>query len=373
MPQSGNTARNTGGTFAFGAIDYTQTGVYHYQVSEVNGGEAEYAYDTTVYDVTVTVTDESGQLKATADGAENIAFVNRYTPTPVTLTGETALRAHKTLTGRELNEGEFVFQLKDADGDVVGEAANSADGSVVFADLTFAQAGQYTYTISEKINGVGGITYDQTVYTVQIHVTDEGGYLAADVQYYDGQGAGAEVPEFENTYSPASTAVSFGASKTLTGRDLKDGEFTFVLKDADGQTVAEAKNSADGTVRFDELTFDQTGTYTYTVSEVKGQDANITYDETVYTAVVEVTDGLEGSLVAQVTDADGNALHMTFNNKYNEPAKETPGGTSGDEPEGPGAVRTGDTAPILPAAGAMAAALAVILAMTGTIVRRRRR
>lgn len=373
MPQSGNTARNTGGTFAFGAIDYTQTGVYHYQVSEVNGGEAEYAYDTTVYDVTVTVTDENGQLKATAEGAENIAFVNRYTPTPVTLTGETALRAHKTLTGRELNEGEFVFQLKDADGHVVGEAANSADGSVVFADLTFDQAGQYTYTISEKINGVGGITYDQTVYTVQIHVTDEGGYLAADVQYYDDQGAGAEVPEFENTYSPASTAVSFGASKTLTGRDLKDGEFTFVLKDGGGQTVAEAKNSADGTVRFDELTFDQTGTYTYTVSEVKGQDANITYDETVYTAVVEVTDGLEGSLVAQVTDADGNALHMTFNNKYNEPAKETPGGTSGDEPEGPGAVRTGDTAPILPAAGAMAAALAVILAMTGTIVRRRRR
>ena len=373
MPQSGNTARNTGGTFAFGAIDYTQTGVYHYQVSEVNGGEAEYAYDTTVYDVTVTVTDENGQLKATADGAGNIAFVNRYTPTPVTLTGETALRAHKTLTGRELNEGEFVFQLKDADGHVVGEAANSADGSVVFADLTFDQAGQYTYTISEKINGVGGITYDQTVYTVQIHVTDEGGYLAADVQYYDDQGAGAEVPEFENTYSPASTAVSFGASKTLTGRDLKDGEFTFVLKDGGGQTVAEAKNSADGTVRFDELTFDQTGTYTYTVSEVKGQDANITYDETVYTAVVEVTDGLEGSLVAQVTDADGNALHMTFNNKYNEPAKETPGGTSGDEPEGPGAVRTGDTAPILPAAGAMAAALAVIFAMTGTIVRRRRR
>ena len=373
MPQSGNTARNTGGTFAFGAIDYTQTGVYHYQVSEVNGGEAEYAYDPTVYDVTVTVTDENGQLKATADGAENIGFVNRYTPAPVTLTGETALRAHKTLTGRELNEGEFVFQLKDADGHVVGEAANSADGSVVFADLTFDQAGQYTYTISEKINGVGGITYDQTVYTVQIHVTDEGGYLAADVQYYDGQGAGAEVPEFENTYSPASTAVSFGASKTLTGRDLKDGEFTFVLKDGDGQTVAEAKNSADGTVRFDGLTFDQTGTYTYTVSEVKGQDANITYDETVYTAVVEVTDGLEGSLVAQVTDADGNALHMTFNNKYNEPAKETPGGTSGDEPEGPGAVRTGDTAPILPAAGAMAAALAVILAMTGTIVRRRRR
>lgn len=373
MPQSGNTARNTGGTFAFGAIDYTQTGVYHYQVSEVNGGEAEYAYDTTVYDVTVTVTDENGQLKATADGAENIGFVNRYTPAPVTLTGETALRAHKTLTGRELNEGEFVFQLKDADGHVVGEAANSADGSVVFADLTFDQAGQYTYTISEKINGVGGITYDQTVYTVQIHVTDEGGYLAADVQYYDDQGAGAEVPEFENTYSPASTAVSFGASKTLTGRDLKDGEFTFVLKDGDGQTVAEAKNSVDGTVRFDELTFDQTGTYTYTVSEVKGQDANITYDETVYTAVVEVTDGLEGSLVAQVTDADGNALHMTFNNKYNEPAKETPGGTSGDEPEGPGAVRTGDTAPILPAAGAMAAALAVILAMTGTIVRRRRR
>lgn len=373
MPQSGNTASNTGGTFAFGAIEYTQTGVYQYQVSEVNGGKTEYAYDPTVYDVTVTVTDENGQLKAAAEGAENIAFVNRYTPTPVTLTGETALRAHKTLIGRELNEGEFVFQLKDADGHVVGEAANSADGSVVFADLTFDQAGQYIYTISEKANGVGGITYDQTIYTVQIHVTDEGGYLAADVQYYDDQGAGAGVPEFENTYRPASTAVSFGASKTLTGRDLKDGEFTFVLKDGDGQTVAEAKNSADGTVRFDELTFDQTGTYTYTVSEVKGQDANITYDETVYTAVVEVTDGLKGSLVAQVTDADGNALHMTFNNKYNEPAKETPGGTSGDEPEGPGAVRTGDTAPILPAAGAMAAALAVILAMTGTIVRRRRR
>ena len=190
--------------------------------------------------------------------------------------------------------------MKDADGNVLTTGTNDADGNVVFGDLTFDQTGTYNYTISERNDSLGGITYDGTIYTVQIDVTDAGGYLEAAVQYFEGN-TKTELPEFENEYTASPTGVSLGASKILTGRDLKDGEFAFVLKDADGNTVDETVNDANGSVKFDEITYDQVGTYRYTVSEVKGDDTTITYDETVYDVTVEVTDNGIGALEPVVT------------------------------------------------------------------------
>ena len=142
MP-SATEVQNTGSSFAFGTIEYTEPGKYVYHISEVNDGKTGYTYDGTVYDVTVVVTDTDGVLHADVSGADAIVFKNSYDPGQVTLTGETALRAHKTLTGRELNAEEFVFEVKDADGNVLTTGTNDADGNVVFGDLTFDQTGTY--------------------------------------------------------------------------------------------------------------------------------------------------------------------------------------------------------------------------------------
>lgn len=368
MP-SATEVQNTGSSFAFGTIEYTEPGTYVYHISEVDDGKTGYTYDGTVYDVTVVVTDTDGALHTDVSGADAIVFKNSYTPDPVTLTGGTALRAHKTLTGRGLNAEEFVFEVKDADGNVLTTGTNDADGNIVFKDLTFSEAGTYLYTVSEKDNNIGGIAYDDSIYTVQIDVRDAGGYLEAAVKYLAEQQE-VQLPEFENTYTAQPTAVSLGASKILTGRTLRDGEFTFQLKDADGTVVARARNDASGAVKFDELSFSRPGTYTYTVAEVEGSDSTITYDKTVYTAVIQVADDLQGHLVASVADQSGAGLDMTFTNKYTEPAKDVPDSSGPDTRKG---VRTGDTAPILPVVAVMAAALVVILITAAVIFRRRRR
>ena len=386
MP-SATEVQNTGSSFAFGTIEYTEPGKYVYHISEVNDGKTGYTYDGTVYDVTVVVTDTDGVLHADVSGADAIVFKNSYDPGQVTLTGETALGAHKTLTGRELNAEEFVFEVKDADGNVLTTGTNDADGNVVFGDLTFDQTGTYNYTISERNDSLGGITYDGTIYTVQIDVTDAGGYLEAAVQYFEGN-TQTDLPEFENEYTAASTGVSLGASKILTGRDLKDGEFTFVLKDADGNTVDEAVNDANGSVKFDEITYDQAGTYRYTVSEVKGDDTTITYDETVYDVTVEVADNGSGTLVPTVTIGNGDSQGIVFTNEYNEPENPTPGNedtpddkTPDKKPDNGGTtqssdratVQTGDTAQFVPVLAALLASLLAVIAIAVVMIRRRRR
>lgn len=386
MP-SATEVQNTGSSFAFGTIEYTEPGTYVYHISEVNDGKTGYTYDGTVYDVTVVVTDTDGALHADVSGADAIAFKNSYDPGQVTLTGETALRAHKTLTGRGLNAEEFVFEVKDADGNVLTTGTNDADGNVVFGDLTFDQTGTYNYTISERNDSLGGITYDGTIYTVQIDVTDAGGYLEAAVQYFEGN-TKTELPEFENEYTAAPTGVSLGASKILTGRDLKDGEFTFVLKDADGNTVDEAVNDANGSVKFDEITYDQVGTYRYTVSEVKGDDTTITYDETVYDVTVEVVDNSSGTLEPTVTIGNGDSQGIVFTNEYNEPENPTPGNEDTPDDKTPdkkpdnggttqstdkGNVQTGDTAQFMPVVAALLASLLAVIAIAVVMIRRRRR
>ena len=329
MPVDGQatvTATNTaGGAFDFGEIKYDKVGEYKYEVSEVNAGATGMTYDTNTYNVTVNVTDEDGALKA-VPSVENsqIVFKNSYAPIPLVLEGDSAIGGTKDLTGRDLKNGEFVFQLKDGD-KVIAEATNNADGTFAFDGIKIEKVGTYNYTVSEKMNGLGGVEYDKTIYNVRIDASDEGGYIKAKVTYTV-NGEPYDNVVFTNAYSYRSTSVQIGAIKKLEGRDLKDGEFTFLLEDAEGNLISKAVNDADGKVVFDKIDYDEPGTFNYVVSEVSGESEGVTYDENRYNVTVTVTDSEKGYLEAEITGDEG----LTFVNVYEKPAI----------PEGP--VKTSD-------------------------------
>lgn len=329
MPVDGQatvTATNTaGGAFDFGEIKYDKVGEYKYEVSEVNAGATGMTYDTNTYNVTVNVTDEDGALKA-VPSVENsqIVFKNSYAPIPLVLEGDSAIGGTKDLTGRDLKNGEFVFQLKDGD-KVIAEATNNADGTFAFDGIKIEKVGTYNYTVSEKMNGLGGVEYDKTIYNVRIDASDEGGYIKAKVTYTV-NGEPYDNMVFTNAYSYRGTSVQIGAIKKLEGRDLKDGEFTFLLEDAEGNLISKAANDADGKVVFDKIDYDEPGTFNYVVSEVGGKAEGVTYDENRYNVTVTVTDSEKGYLEAEITGDEG----LTFVNVYEKPAI----------PEGP--VKTSD-------------------------------
>lgn len=329
MPVGGQatvTAKNTaGGAFDFGEIKYDKVGEYKYEVSEVNAGATGMTYDTNTYNVTVKVTDEDGALKA-VPSVENsqIVFKNSYTPIPLVLEGDSAIGGTKDLTGRDLKDGEFVFQLKDGD-KVIAEATNNAEGTFAFDGIKIEKVGTYNYTVSEKMNGLGGVEYDKTIYNVRIDASDEGGYIKAKVTYTV-NGEPYDNVVFTNAYSYRSTSVQIGAIKKLEGRDLKDGEFTFLLEDAEGNLISKAANDADGKVVFDKIDYEEPGTFNYVVSEVSGESEGVTYDENRYNVTVTVTDSEKGYLEAEITGDEG----LTFVNVYEKPAI----------PEGP--VKTSD-------------------------------
>lgn len=251
---------NAGIAFTFKAISYTATGSHTYQVKEVAGQDGTITYSDAVLDVTVSVTDDgSGQLTATANKtAADLTFTNIYTPTATTAT----ITGTKALTGRDLAEGEFSFDLKDADGNVVQTVQNGADGTFGFAPLQLDKVGTYVYTVSERAGATAnGVTYDTTVFTATVTVTEnaETHALEAQVAYSKG-GKAADAVAFSNSYAPAATEVKLGASKVLSGEDLKEGQFSFQLKDADGKVLQTAKNAADGTVGFEAISYDKPGT-----------------------------------------------------------------------------------------------------------------
>ena len=324
MPADGGEfARNEEtGLFQFGMITYTEKGNYEYQITEVDEGKEGYTYDTeTKYVVKVDVTDEGGQLKATVsglvkdDGTPQVVFTNGYVPTPVTLQGETAIRGTKKLTGRSMKADEFEFQLIDKDNQVVAEAKNDEKGNFSLESVTFEKVGTYYYTIVEKNTGLGGVTYDTDVYTVMVEVTDAGGHLEADVTYQK-DGEKADVV-FENTYKAQAVGIQISAAKTLTGRVLQAGEFTFLLKNEAGEIVAKATNDANGLIVFEEIKYDTSGTYVYTISEEKGDAPRVTYDESVYKVTVTAEDQLDGTMKVNVDYAGVNPV---FINNYVEPA-----------------------------------------------------
>lgn len=368
---------NVGKAFTFKAISYTATGSHAYQVKEVAGQDGTIIYSDAVLDVTVNVTDDgSGQLTATANKtAADLTFTNTYTPTATTAT----ITGTKALTGRDLAEGEFFFDLKDADGNVVQTVQNGADGTFGFAPLQLDKVGTYVYTVSERAGATAnGVTYDTTVFTATVTVTEnaETHALEAQVAYSKG-GKAADAVAFSNSYAPAATEVKLGASKVLSGEDLKEGRFSFQLKDADGKVLQTAKNAADGTVGFEAISYDKPGTYAYSISEVDDGQKNVTYDAAEHRVTVTVTDDGAGHLVATVT-YDG-AVAPVFKNTYTppttpptEPPTNPPSKSPVPKEEKPGLPYTGDTSLSPMALGGIAGG-AVVLIAAGVILRRRNR
>lgn len=368
---------NVGNAFTFKAISYTATGSHAYQVKEVAGQDGTITYSDAVLDVTVSVTDDgSGQLTATANKtAADLTFTNTYTPTATTAT----ITGTKALTGRDLAEGEFSFDLKDAAGNVVQTVQNGVDGTFNFAPLQLDKAGTYVYTVSEQVGAAtNGVTYDTTVFTATVTVTEnaETHALEAQVAYSKG-GKAADVVAFSNSYAPAATEVKLGASKVLSGEDLKEGQFSFQLKDTDGKVLQTAKNAADGTVGFEAISYDKPGTYGYSISEVNDAQKNVTYDAAEHQVTVTVTDDGAGHLVATVT-YDGDVAPV-FKNTYTPPTTppvnpptEPPANPPVSKEEKPGLPNMGDTSLSPMALGGIAGG-AVVLIATGVILRRRNR
>lgn len=311
------TVTNRGTGFDFGNMEYSKTGVYKYHVSEVAGKDKTIAYSTQEYDVTVTVTDHDGILAATADRQPTeIRFDNTYTPTPANI----QVKAMKHLTGRALNGGEFSAELKDADGNTLqtktfdhvddtdgGGNADEGTGELRFDRLAFDRTGVYTYTIDEQAGTLGGITYDPTVHTVTVTVTEDTKThaLSASAAYSDGNGS-EEVPTFHNTYKPADVKVALTAKKTMSGRALKEGEFEFELADSHGTVIDTERNDAEGNVRFNPIAYrrgggvDARGVHRYVIREKDTGERNVTYDKTEHHATVIVRDDLQGHLTAEV-------------------------------------------------------------------------
>lgn len=343
------TVENTAsGEFSFGSIEYKKTGEFKYKVSEVKGSAAGYTYDGNTYDVTVKVTDEGGELKAAVSKSyEDIKFKNSYAPLPYTLKGE--IKGTKSLTGRELADGEFLFQLKDGN-KVLAEAKNDAEGSFAFNGIKLEKAGTYNWSVVEKNNGLGGVEYDETVYNVQVRAEDDNGYIKITDVTYTRDGKEADEPQFSNEYQAQPVSVSLGAVKRLEGRDMKAGEFTFQLKDSKGHVVSTAENGQNGSIAFDSIEFDKPGTYKYTVSEIAGSDENVKYDDKVYDVTVKVTDGGKGYLKAEVNAENGSVI---FTNLYDENVVFT---------------KTGDDTPL---AGALALMI-ISLTSAGIILVRRK-
>lgn len=315
------TVSNKGSGFTFGQMVYTMPGAYTYHVKEFAGTDKTIGYSTQEYDVTVTVTDQDGMLAATADRQTNdIRFDNTYTPTPVDVT----VKADKHLTGRDLNDGEFAAELKDSDGNLLqtkrfarvprdaqsDKATNvrEGEGALEFDKLTFDRAGVYTYTVDEQDGTLGGVTYDRTVHTVTVTVTEDtkSHKLVASVSHSNGEG-GEEGILFRNTYQPGNVVVELAARKNLTGRGLKADEFEFELVDDKGNVIDTERNDKDGDIRFKPLTYsrdndgaDDCGEYRYVIREKNTGEKNVTYDKTEHHVTVTVSDNLQGNLTAKV-------------------------------------------------------------------------
>ena len=368
---------NVGNAFTFKAISYTATGSHAYQVKEVAGHDGTITYSDAVLDVTVNVTDDGGrgQLTATASkAAADLTFTNTYTPTATTAT----ITGTKALTGRDLAEGEFSFDLKDADGNVVQTVQNGVDGTFGFAPLQLDKVGTYVYTVSEQAGATAnGVTYDTTVFTATVTVTEnaETHELEAQVAYSTG-GKAVDAVAFCNSYAPAATEVKLGASKVLSGEDLKEGQFSFQLKDTDGKVLQTAKNAADGTVGFEAISYDKPGTYTYSISEVDDGQKNVTYDAAEHRVTVTVTDDGAGHLVATV--AYGGDVAPVFKNTYTpttppvNPPTNPPSKPPVPKKEKPGLPEMGDTSLSPMALGGIAGG-AVVLIAAGVILWRRNR
>lgn len=277
--------------------------------------------------VSYTVTDDgAGHLSVVreGDGGADFTFTNTYSVAPTDSSVTDQVTTVKRLTGRDLAAGEFTFELLE-DGVTVASGTNDANGTVTLSPIRYEAPGTHTYTLREACpNALGlykGVTYDGTTYTVVTTVSDNGDGTLTATHKLEGT---TESAGFTNKYHAMPTQVSIGAIKVLEGRELKKDEFGFKLVGEDIESTV--TNDADGKINFDKFEYDEPGTYVYTISEVKGDEAGMTYDKSVFTATVNVVDDGEGNLKANVafTKGDKSVEGIVFNNTYKKPETPTP-------------------------------------------------
>lgn len=376
--QIGETVKNdANGAFAFPQVTLPEAGTYHYKITEVVGDAKSVSYDTTSYHVLLVVEQlDSGELNIVREelhkgtvikkevggvltevteytnitGSENITFRNNYKSAPVPV----VLEATKTLTGRDLIEGEFKFDLHktgadfgyNADtllqDDIVLTLNANGTGNVRFMPIVFDAEGIYHYVIVEDEIKEKGVTPDTAVYEVEIKVEDnhQGNLVATlKVNGNDVTASTADVILFNNLYEIAATEIIIKGTKTLKGRDLKAEEFDFELYDNNGKRLETVKNGADGSFAFTAIPVEEAGRYVYTVKEMAGSVENVTYDTSVYTVTAEVSDNLDGTFKVSYSYAKGNegAQGLTFLNIYTLP---TP-------PYNPEVPKTGDNSELV--------------------------
>ena len=367
---------NEASAISFGELTFSKPGTYYFSLTEDNAGDTVngVTYSTASFAFSVEVTDNyDGTLSATVVYPEGgMAFTNAYkvnTSTSVTFAGT------KTLVGRDMADKEFSFTvtelMPDGTGELVAGGQNAAAGdreasAITFAPIKYTEPGEHDYVIAEVNGGTekDGVTYDATVFNAHVSVTDNlDGTMSTAVTYSVGD-VPCDAIAFENVYSNdgATATVTPEASKTLTGRDMKDGEFAFVVTDqATGKVVSNGRNTADGTVAFDAITLTTEGDYEFVISEVNNRQDGVTYDDATFRMLVSATDDGKGGLSAEVSYPDGKPA---FANSYKEPEKPKPA-----EPEVP---KTGDDGMNLAGAAALGlGGLGAALVGGGALLRRR--
>lgn len=309
----GNTAD---GQVAFSELTFNKVGTYNYTVEELAGKDDAIVYDTMKAAVSITVTRDGDALVSTVVNPKDTIFNNKFV-TPA----KAAIQFSKELTKAGVNQtltaNEFQFVLKDSAGHIVETVGNTADGRVAFSELHFDKAGTYTYTVEEVKGTNEDIIYDGMKATVWITVTRDGDALVSTV-------ANPKDTVFNNYVKEVQPAkAKFELTKVLTGRNLKDGEFSFVLKDDKGNVIQTVTNNSKGNISFENIVYDKPGVYYYTVEEVKGNEADVVYDNMVAKFQVTVTKTVgekENLLVAAVL----LPLDTEFNNSYIPPKPPTP-------------------------------------------------
>ena len=258
------------------------------------------------YTITTADTPVNAEDFSETDNAVTKTIVNPKAKPKAT---QATIELDKTLTGRDLTDGEFSFELYEGANKL--QTVTNKNGKVTFAPIEYTEEGEHTYTVKEVAGNTPGITYDKTDKQVTVKVKKDGDNLKADVAYPDNK-------TFSNTYTaPQPAKAKISASKILEGAELKNGEFNFQLLDETGKVLQTKQNAADGTVTFDDISYsseDAGKTFHYTIKEVipESKAKGMTYDEGNIDVTVTVTkDDASNTLKASVAYGD----KKSFTNK----------------------------------------------------------
>ena len=294
------TVTNKNGKVAFDSISYKEVGEHTYTVKEVEGNNSTITYDKSEKQVTVKVTRDGDNLKTEVVYPESKTFNNKFTPNEAKAT----IELEKQLAGRNLADGEFSFDLYEGSNKL--QTVTNKNGKVTFDSISYKEVGEYTYTVKEVKGTDSTIAYDESEKQVTVKVTRDGDNLKTEVVY-------PESKVFHNLFTPNATSAEFSLKKNLSGRDLKNGEFTFTLFDSEGKAVKTVSNDANGNILFNGLIFSKEGRYTYKVVENKNNVEGITYDETARTVTIDVKLDKERGVLTSVVELPENKV---FNNSY---------------------------------------------------------